>query len=73
MNYTVRKLPHYQVLRVMSRTKQGQTIMRELRRLQDGTVPEGCYVLGSNRLLLPKRKRGEKFVVHYTEVKEAVL
>jgi hypothetical protein len=39
----------------------------------DGTVPEGCYCATYAGIVLPKRKRGQKFVVDYTEFKRVTL
>lgn len=36
-------------------------------------VPSGCFVIEENALLLPKKRHGEKFIVHYTVVLKAIL
>lgn len=47
----------------------------EMKPLYDhlGEVPEGHYVPRRNGLLLPKRKKGEKFCVRYTTVHQVDL
>lgn len=36
-------------------------------------IPPGYFSIEGDSLFLPKRKRGERFVVHYTVMKEAIL
>lgn len=71
-NYLKKKLPYHQVLRVVSVTKkEGFVMMRQTSPAYaiDG-IPEGHYVTVADGILLPKRRRGEKFRVAYTEVHE---
>lgn len=73
-NYTRKKLPHFQVHRVMSRTAKQQITLRQIAEpYVISGIPPGYYAMDEDALLLPKRKRGEKFIVHYTVMKEAIL
>ena len=74
-NYMKKKLGHFQIHRVISRSERGgDVLMRAIREpfVIDG-VPEGHYVPLADGLLLPKRRRGEKFIVHYTTMNEVVF
>ena len=72
VNYLKKKLSYHQVLRVISTApKDGPRMMRQIPRpfAIDG-VPEGHYCVVEDGILLPKRRRGEKFSVAYTQVHE---
>lgn len=73
-NYARKKLPHFQVHRVMSRTAKQQITLRQIAEpyVLSG-IPPGYFSIERDSLFLPKRKRGEKFIVHYTVMKEAIL
>lgn len=73
-NYIRKPLKRHQVLRVLSVHGLTTTEMQRIREpfIIEG-VPSGCFVLEENAILLPKRKRWEKFLVLYTTVHEAIL
>ena len=72
-NYVKRKLPYSQVHRVVSlMEKKGLGgMMQQIRQpfIISG-VPEGFYCLVADGILLPKKRRGEKFLVMYTQMLE---
>lgn len=68
-----KRLEHYQICRVEEHCRKDKTLVRlqersldELRELN--TSPDGTFIRYLNQLYLPKRKRGVKFVVTYTQV-----
>ena len=70
------KLSFYEVLSVTSsRNKRiwERMMPTTLARIGVGPVPPGYYRVTKEGLYLPKRRRGEKFVVRYTAVKEVEL
>ena len=74
-NYVRKKLNHFEIRRVLSRSPQhGMVVMQQLREpyVIDG-VPVGYFCIDRNHILLPKKRRGEEFVVHYTLMHEAIL
>lgn len=73
-NYTKKKLGYAEVHRVISKRGVDYQVLRGIREpyVIDG-VPEGCFALCKDGILLPKRKRGEKFIVNYTVMMEKVL
>lgn len=71
-----KKLPNFQVLRVASSYKGIMVMMQPIRGdlLKDcKEVPLGLYVIGAGGLYLPKKRRGERFLVQFTELREAEL
>lgn len=77
-NYLVKKLSYVHVPQVISVTKwrggERHEVMRFIPHpyVIDG-VPDGCFCLGKDSILLPIRKRGQKFVVRYTILMEKTL
>ncbi len=67
-----KKLPHYQVLRVEERHAKDHTLFMlqaiSLDALRSVEAPDGTWTLNGDTLILPKRKRGVKFRVTYTEI-----
>lgn len=73
-NYVHRKLSNFQILTVTSKLKNQQELMRPLHRPYDfAGVPEGHFVVVQDGLLLPKKRRGEQYIVNYTVVQRTVL
>ena len=74
--YITKNLPNFQILRVMSRTTEMQTDMKlvNILGLNGQDLPRGCFgIIDGSTLALPKRNRGEQYIVLYTTVHEAIL
>jgi hypothetical protein len=68
-----KKLPHYQVLRVEEHHAKDKTLIALQERVLDDlreppNSPDGTFIRWLSELYLPKRKRGVKFRVTYTQV-----
>lgn len=66
-----KKLPHHQILHVQEVRKDEYPVMLRaipLDALRDAEAPDGAWTQFLNTLILPKRKRGVKFRVTYTQV-----
>jgi len=67
-----KKLPHYQVLRVEERHAKDKTLIAlqpiSLDSLRSVEAPDGTWTRYCDTLILPKRKRGVKFRVTYTQI-----
>ena len=66
-----KKLPHHQVLRVEEARKGERSVVLlpiPLDQLRSVEAPEGTWTNNLDTLILPKRKRGVKFRVIYTQV-----
>ena len=72
--YVKKKLNYVQIHGVISCRVGDCHMMRGLQRpfVIDG-VPEGFYSLCEDGILLPKRRKGEKFLVKYTQMHEVEL
>ena len=66
-----RRLDYCQISKVFCLEK-GRTghIMQQLPPTFTGEVPRGFYQALNNAVILPKKKRGDKFVVRYTQMME---
>jgi hypothetical protein len=67
-----KKLPHFEILRI-EETKKGDPLRLALRKIsfdeiRDVDAPDGTYAHWLSNLYLPKRKRGVKFNVVYTQI-----
>jgi hypothetical protein len=70
-----RKLPNYQVIRVVQQNKTeayGHMLIR-VNNPEHVQETEYCYAVGPDRIYLPKKKRGDKFFVQYTTLNQAIL
>jgi hypothetical protein len=67
-----KRLPHYQILRVDEVNKREGTAVSlraiSLDELRSVEAPDGTWTSHVYTLILPKRKRGTKFRVTYTDV-----
>lgn len=67
-----KRLPHYQVLRVEERHAKDKTLIAlratSLDELRDVEAADGTWTRYLNTLILPKRRRGVKFRVTYTQI-----
>ncbi len=72
--YVTKKLDYVQIHQVISAKGNTLSMMRGIQRpfVIDG-VPEGHYCPCEDGILLPKRRRGEKFIVKYTVMHETTL
>lgn len=64
----LKKIPGcFQILAAYRKTKcDGVLKLQPLANLRDGTVPPPCFVPASEGVYLPKKNRGDKFMVHFT-------
>ena len=66
-----KKLQNFQILRVEEVSKQGtvrlQAVSLDVLR-ESKNSPDGTFVAYLSELILPKRKRGTKFLATYTQV-----
>lgn len=70
-----KKLQYVQILNVLSvprRQDRLATTMRQVR-YNGEPVPDGCFAASPTGIELPKRKRGQKFIVRYVTVQEKEL
>lgn len=74
-NYIRKKLNYAQIISVMSvqRNMCGRSLQGIRQPYVVSGIPEGFYSLEPNAILLPKRKRGEKFIVMHTVTEETIL
>jgi hypothetical protein len=67
-----KKLPHYQVLRVEERHAKDKTLIAlratSLDELRGVEAVDGTWTRQGDTLILPKRRRGVKFLVTYTQI-----
>lgn len=65
-----RKLGYVQIHRAVQISRRTLTAQRLRPVTLDAVVgrsaPEGCFAAYAGGIILPKRERGDKFVVHYT-------
>lgn len=73
-NYIKKKLDYVHIHQVISQRDGDWQMLRGIQKpfIIDG-VPEGHFSPCENGILLPKRRRGEKFLVKYTVMHEVVL
>ena len=66
-----RRLSYCQIFNVFCLEK-GKTghMMQQLPPSFTGEIPRGFYKAASDGVILPKKKRGDKFVVRYTQMME---
>ena len=67
-----KKLPHYEVLRIdeVQRGLPSGIVLKQicLDQLRDVEAPDGTWTKHLDTIILPKRKRGVKFRVTYTQI-----
>ena len=73
--YVKKKLPYVHVYGVLSIAKErGRERARAMQQIPQPYaicgVPEGRYCLVADGILFPKKRRGEKFIVKYTQMHE---
>lgn len=72
--FVQKKLSYAQVVAVTSEYKGDFRCMQRLAEPYFvAGVPEGYYALNEKGILLPRRRKGEKFSVTYTEMKQVTL
>jgi hypothetical protein len=70
-----KRLSYFQIGEVISSEDGGRfrTAMMPLPTNHKGEIPQGCYKTYSKGIELPKRRKGQKFIVRFTQVFEKVL